>query len=151
MTVQEIKGKKLVKGIAPNVEPEALLNDKRKVFLFGSPSYTNIGDQAIAYAEEKFIKNHFPYYEYIEIMDYATDEGIELVKEIIREDDIVCFTGGGNLGNLYLDIEEDRRKVFRRLKTTNQFLCHNPFILRIQRKDRRKRKKHRMRTIKIQT
>lgn len=56
MTVQEIKGKKLVKGIAPNVEPEALLNDKRKVFLFGSPSYTNIGDQAIAYAEEKFIK-----------------------------------------------------------------------------------------------
>lgn len=38
MTVQEIKGKKLVKGIAPNVEPEALLNDKRKVFLFGSPS-----------------------------------------------------------------------------------------------------------------
>lgn len=85
MTVQKIKGKKLVKGIAPNVEPEALLNDKRKVFLFGSPSYTNIGDQAIAYAEEKFIKNHFPYYEYIEIMDYATDEGIELVKEIIRE------------------------------------------------------------------
>lgn len=116
MTVQEIKGKKLVKGIAPNVEPEALLNDKRKVFLFGSPSYTNIGDQAIAYAEEKFIKNHFPYYEYIEIMDYATDEGIELVKEIIREDDIVCFTGGGNLGNLYLDIEEDRRKVFSAFK-----------------------------------
>ncbi|MCY8717855.1 MULTISPECIES: polysaccharide pyruvyl transferase family protein [unclassified Bacillus (in: firmicutes)] len=116
MTVQEIKGKKLVKGIAPNVEPEALLNDKRKVFLFGSPSYTNIGDQAIAYAEEKFIKNRFPYYEYIEIMDYATDEGIELVKEIIREDDIVCFTGGGNLGNLYLDIEEDRRKVFSAFK-----------------------------------
>lgn len=36
MTVQEIKGKKLVKGIAPNVQPEALLNDKRKVFLFYS-------------------------------------------------------------------------------------------------------------------
>lgn len=62
--------------------------------------------------EEKFIKNYFLYYEYIEIMDYVMDEGIELVKEIICEDDIVCFIGGGNLGNFYFDIEEDRRKVF---------------------------------------
>lgn len=116
MTEQTIKGKKLVKGIAPNVKAEDLLNDKRKVFLFGSPSYSNIGDQAIAYSIEKFIKNHFPYYEYIEIMDYATNEGIELVKEIIKENDIVGFTGGGNLGSLYLDIEEDRRKVFEAFK-----------------------------------
>jgi len=115
MTTNILAGK-LVKGIAPNVEPQALVNNKRKVFLFGSPSYTNIGDQAIAYAEERFIKNHFPYYEYIEIMDYTTDEGIELVKEIIKEDDIVCFTGGGNLGSLYLEIEEDRRKVFEVFK-----------------------------------
>ncbi|WP_411344453.1 polysaccharide pyruvyl transferase family protein [Paenibacillus sp. WLX1005] len=110
-TTTNSKGKPLVKGIAPNASPEALTNDKRKVFLFGSPSYTNIGDQAIAYAIERFIRNHFPYYEYIEIMDYATDEGITLVQEIIRDDDIVCFTGGGNLGSLYTDIEEDRRKV----------------------------------------
>lgn len=106
----------IVKGIAPNVNQEALFNNKRKVFLFGSPSYTNIGDQAIAYAEEKFIKNCFPYYEYIEIMDYATEEGIELVKKIIKADDVVCFTGGGNLGSLYLDIEEDRRKVIESFK-----------------------------------
>lgn len=46
----------IVKGIAPNVNQDALFNDKRKVFLFGSPSYTNMGDQAIAYAEEKFIE-----------------------------------------------------------------------------------------------
>ncbi|PLT29568.1 polysaccharide pyruvyl transferase family protein [Peribacillus deserti] len=116
MSEKTIKGRKLVKGIAPNVDADALLNDKRKVFLFGSPSYTNIGDQAIAYAIEKFIRNHFPYYEYIEIMDYANDEGIELVKEIIKEDDIVGYTGGGNLGSLYLDIEEDRRKVFESFK-----------------------------------
>ncbi|AKO94924.1 polysaccharide pyruvyl transferase family protein [Priestia filamentosa] len=116
MSKQTILNKELPKGVGPNVSPEAFTNDKRKVFLFGSPSYTNIGDQAIAYAEEKFIRNHYPYYEYIEIMDYATDEGIQIVKEIISEDDIVCFTGGGNLGNLYLDIEEDRRKVISTFK-----------------------------------
>ncbi|MGG3573587.1 polysaccharide pyruvyl transferase family protein [Bacillus gobiensis] len=116
MDGQKIIAEKLVKGIAPNVDPGDLVNNKRKVFLFGSPSYTNIGDQAIAYAEEKFIRNHFPYYEYIEIMDYATDEGIEFVKKIIKENDIVCFTGGGNLGSLYLDIEEDRRKVISAFK-----------------------------------
>ncbi len=38
-------------------------------------------------------------------MDYATEEGIELVKEIIKDNDIVCFTGGGNLGSLYLENE----------------------------------------------
>lgn len=149
MTVQEIKGKKLGKGIAPNVKPEALLNDKRKVFLFGSPSYTNIGDQAIAYAEEKFIKNHFPYYEYIEIMDYATDEGIELVKEIIREDDIVCFTGGGNLGNLYLDIEEDRRKVFAAFKDYKSISLPQSVYFEDTEDGNKEKKKHRMRTIKI--
>lgn len=106
----------IVKGIAPNVNQEVLFNNKRKVFLFGSPSYTNIGDQAIAYAVEKFISNCFPYYEYIEIMDYATEEGIELVKKIIKADDVVCFTGGGNLGSLYVDIEEDRRKVIESFK-----------------------------------
>lgn len=106
----------IVKGIAPNVNQEALFNNKRKVFLFGSPSYTNIGDQAIAYAEEKFIKNCFPYYEYIEIMDYATEEGIQLVNKIIKADDVVCFTGGGNLGSLYVDIEEDRRRVIESFK-----------------------------------
>ncbi|KAB7670736.1 polysaccharide pyruvyl transferase family protein [Bacillus sp. B1-b2] len=106
----------LTKGIAPNVSREALTNNKPKVFLFGSPSYTNIGDQAIAYAIEKLIKNCFPYYEYIEIMDYATVEGIEIVKQIIKQDDIVCFTGGGNLGSLYVDIEEDRRRVIEEFK-----------------------------------
>jgi len=59
MSEQIRNGKKPAKGIAPNVESDALYNDKRKIFLFGSPSYTNIGDQAIAYAEEKFIRNHF--------------------------------------------------------------------------------------------
>jgi exopolysaccharide biosynthesis predicted pyruvyltransferase EpsI len=116
MSERTINGKKLVKGIAPNIDPEKLTNSKRKVFMFGSPSYTNIGDQAIAYAIEKFVTNHFPYYEYVEIMDYANDEGIDFVKEIIQEDDIVCYTGGGNLGSLYLDIEEDRRKVFESFK-----------------------------------
>ncbi|WP_102707803.1 polysaccharide pyruvyl transferase family protein [Terribacillus saccharophilus] len=116
MTIQPIDTTNVAKGIGPNVSPEAFTNDKRKVFLFGSPSYTNIGDQAIAYSIEKFIQSRFPYYEYIEIMDYATDEGIEFVKTIIREDDIVMFTGGGNLGSLYLDIEEDRRKVFAAFK-----------------------------------
>ncbi|MFT8318189.1 MAG: polysaccharide pyruvyl transferase family protein [Sporolactobacillus sp.] len=114
--MNEINGKKLAPGIAPNVAVEALMNAKRKVFLFGSPSYTNIGDQAVAYAEEKFIKNHFPYYEYIEIMDYATDTGIAYVQGIIKKGDIVCFTGGGNLGNLYLPIERDRRKVIEAFK-----------------------------------
>lgn len=139
----------MVKGIAPNVDKEALFNNKRKVFLFGSPSYTNIGDQAIAYAEEKFIKNCFPYYEYIEIMDYATEEGIELVKKIINKDDIVCFTGGGNLGSLYVDIEEDRRKVVSSFKDYKTIVFPQSAFLRIQSKVEKRSGKAKKHTIKI--
>ncbi len=84
-------------------------------------------------------------------MDYATDEGIELVKEIIREDDIVCFTGGGNLGNLYLDIEEDRRKVFSAFKDYKSISLPQSVYFEDTEEGNKEKKKHRMRTIKILT
>ncbi|KRL96804.1 exopolysaccharide biosynthesis protein [Liquorilactobacillus satsumensis DSM 16230 = JCM 12392] len=88
-------------------------NDRPKMFLFGTPSYTNMGDQAVSLAIRKYFELEFPQYQFIEIMDYDTHAGIKAVKEIINARDIVGYTGGGNLGSLYTDIEEGRREVFK--------------------------------------
>ena len=92
--------------------PELPQNDRPKMFMFGVPSYTNMGDQAVSLASRIFFKKEFPEYQYIEIMDYDNEAGISAVKEIISKQDIVGYVGGGNMGSLYTDIEKDRRDVF---------------------------------------
>ncbi|WP_273711866.1 polysaccharide pyruvyl transferase family protein, partial [Leuconostoc mesenteroides] len=87
-------------------------NDRPKFYMFGVPRYTNMGDQAVSLAERKYIENEFPNYQYIEIIEEDGDEAIPVVQENLRKDDIISFTGGGNMGNLYHNHEEARRKVF---------------------------------------
>lgn len=83
----------------------------KKIILFNAPSYGNIGDLAIAIAEKKFIKENLPQYEYIEILDKEIENEIEKMKKILTTDDIILLTGGGNLGDEYMDHEGRRRRV----------------------------------------
>src|SRR5699024_6368719 len=87
-------------------------NDRPKFYMFGVPSYTNMGDQAVALDERKYIENEFPEYQYIEIIEEDDDAAIPVVKKHLQPKDIIAFTGGGNMGNLYLNHERARRKVF---------------------------------------
>ena len=88
------------------------LNNRPKMFLFGVPSYANMGDQAVSIAIKKFFEREYPQYQYIEIMDYDNEQAIKDVSNIITSQDIVGYTGGGNLGSLHIEIEKDRRDVF---------------------------------------
>lgn len=85
----------------------------KKIILFGVPIHGNIGDAAIVLAEEKFIKDNLKEYEYIKVLDEETEEGIEEIKRIIKEDDIILLHGGGNLGDEYIECEERRRMVIK--------------------------------------
>lgn len=87
-------------------------SSRKRFFMFGIPTYNNIGDQAIAYSEKKFIEHYFPDIDYIEILEPETEKAIIEIKECIRKKDMVGFTGGGNIGNLYLNHETARRSVF---------------------------------------
>ena len=95
-----------------NVVHELPKNNQPKFFMFGVPSYTNLGDQAISLAERKYIEAEFPDYQYIEIVEEDDDAAIPVVKKNLSSADIIAFTGGGNMGNLYLNHERARRKVF---------------------------------------
>ncbi|KRN11066.1 polysaccharide pyruvyl transferase family protein [Liquorilactobacillus mali] len=98
--------------IKNEVTHELPSNDLPKFYSFGVPTYTNLGDQAVSLAQKKYIEREFPEYQFIEILEDDNDEGIEIVKKAIRPGDIVSFVGGGNMGSLYTDHEEARRKVF---------------------------------------
>ncbi len=89
----------------------SLKAEKKYAFLFLAADYGNLGDVAITYAQTKFLKKHG--YEVFEIPISESLEGIHFVKKHITPKDLVTTVGGGNIGDLYDQIEYIRQLVFR--------------------------------------
>lgn len=88
--------------------------NKNYAFIFLAADYGNLGDVAITYAQTKFLKdilgNNF---EVIEIPISHSLEGLYFVKKNIKQGDIITSVGGGNLGDLYDQIEYIRQLAVR--------------------------------------
>ena len=104
--------KERIQQIVPAVEESTLASDHR-VFLLDVPAYGNIGDQAIAFAMESFIADILPEYKQIEITENQLPASIKWLKKTIRDNDIICLTGGGNMGVIYQRYESVRRLVLK--------------------------------------
>ena len=79
---------------------ETLEDAKPKIFLLNTPDYINLGDQAIAVAEDIYIKENFgDYYEFG--THYCHVEALENLKKYVSVNDIIFFQGGGNIGSLW--------------------------------------------------
>ncbi|MEH7400124.1 polysaccharide pyruvyl transferase family protein [Gottfriedia acidiceleris] len=89
------------------------LKERKKFFIFDTPTHGNLGDQAIAYAQQEFFKKYYPDYEIIEIPHEKVITHINFVNRILNDDDIIFIHGGGNIGDLYIDAEIIRRKVIK--------------------------------------
>lgn len=88
-----------------------LQDDKKKAFLFLAADYGNLGDVAITYAQTKFLESHG--YQVIEIPISQTAQGIWWVNKHIQKQDIITLIGGGNMGDLYDQIEFLRQLVVK--------------------------------------
>ena len=86
---------------------------RRRIFLLDSPHYGNIGDQAIAYAIQKFAHTYFDDYSFVDIQQEELPHYIDELKKCIMPEDIIFMVGGGNMGNIYKIYEATRRIVFR--------------------------------------
>ena len=95
------------------VVDESLLAGDRRVFFLDAPAYGNIGDQAIAFAMESFIADTLPDYKQIEITEEQLPASIQWLKKEVRATDIICLTGGGNMGVMYQRYESVRRLVLK--------------------------------------
>lgn len=84
----------------------------QRFFMFGIPTYNNLGDQMIGFAQRLFFRRNFPQLLYVEITEPQTNEAIAELKQQLRASDMFGFIGGGNIGSFYLNHERARRKVF---------------------------------------
>ncbi len=84
-------------------------NHKNPLFLIYTPAHCNLGDHAIALAEQKILKQmNIDYYE-------ITGESLHLLAAYgflpLLNGTRIMINGGGNIGNLWMDIEILNRKI----------------------------------------
>ena len=90
-------------------------NDK-KIFVYLSGFYQNLGDMAITYSQEQFLKKNFPEYKIIMVPSVDTYTTIRWAKSIVNNDDIITIVGGGSMDSNYASLENCRRFVIRCFK-----------------------------------
>ena len=99
---------------------DSIRANNKRIFVMSTPAHGNLGDQAIVWGETTILKNYFPDHEIIDIpYDYLTGDLGEIFlglgfEKYIRRDDIIFLHGGGNLGNLWVNEEQLRRKLIEK-------------------------------------
>jgi len=83
---------------------------QKRVFLFGAPDYSNMGDHAIAYAEIKKIKELLGC-GLIEVPLRRYTMAADIAKQFIKSEDLILITGGGYLGSLWMNSEVMVREI----------------------------------------
>lgn len=86
----------------------------KKFYVFLCGYYQNLGDMALTYAHEKFLRDNFPDYEVLMIAGYETYPYMKELHQILTKDDIITILGGGNMDDLYVSLENARRFVIRK-------------------------------------
>lgn len=78
-----------------NATKIALIRGRKKVFLFGSPAHSNLGDQGQSYCLQKWFKENYPDYT-VQFFRYpeTSDSLLRVLRIAIRKNDkIVCHSG----------------------------------------------------------
>lgn len=88
----------------------------RTAYIFMVPDLGNIGDLAIGLAQKSFLEKNLHGYDVVEITHSNTYESARVVKKHSTVDDIIFLTGGGNMGTIYKDAEQQRRFLIRLFK-----------------------------------
>lgn len=87
---------------------------KETIFLMNTHAYINVGDYAITEAELLFLRENFPSAAIINVSAFVCRDGLSYVKERVDASDTVLISGGGYLGNLWMECGEDNvRKIIK--------------------------------------
>lgn len=83
------------------------------IYYLDSPDYGNIGDLAIREGVIQFIKSVLPSNQIVEITQGEFPGVFHHLRKVIRPIDIICLTGGGNMGSTYQKFEMIRRLIIK--------------------------------------
>lgn len=87
------------------------LTSGKRVFVIGTPCHGNLGDHAIAIAEERFIREALPAYTYVEIEMPFYRKCKDKLKKMVRPGDLIIVSGGGWMGNQWFHNELVIREI----------------------------------------
>lgn len=93
-----------------------LYKDEKKIFILDTAEYGNLGDSIIVYSMKLMLEKIFPNRKIIEYTDNDLLSIKKILYKFIKEDDIIFMSGGGNLGNIWIDVENIRRDVIKQYK-----------------------------------
>lgn len=86
--------------------------DGGEVYFIGTPEHSNLGDSAIALAELNFLeKCGVDRAKIREITTREYEENRTIIKDRIPDNNLICFIGGGNMGNQWMNEELLRRMI----------------------------------------
>lgn len=87
----------------------------RKVYILGTPTHTNIGDSAIVLAEKRFLRSAgIEENRIIELTALQLCQDGKFLARYIGRRYLLCWHGGGNMGNQWRNEEILRRDVMAR-------------------------------------
>lgn len=102
-----------VYGRIIHIDTKYAKSDKQRVWILLGADYGNLGDVAITLSQERYLKKTYNEAEVITVPISHTLRAIPKIKKIIGKDDIVTIVGGGNISDLYEDIEFFRQLVIK--------------------------------------
>ena len=86
----------------------------RILFLFATPTHSNLGDQAISIAEISYLKKELSQFKVFEITFDEYLRWKDRLNSVIKNQDVLCYHGGGNMGTQYFECEEIFRDIIER-------------------------------------
>lgn len=98
------------------------LSEGRRAFLFLAADYGNIGDLAITAAQQNFLERYSGATQIVLVPISQTAHLIKFIRKHVNSDDLITIVGGGNMGDLYPDIENIRQWVIRSFPK-NKIVC----------------------------
>ncbi len=78
-----------------------------RAFLFCTPEHNNLGDHAIAIAQQKYLSDNLTDFSVIEITGNDIKNAIRYIKKVVTSDDLLIITGGGLMGDVWMEEENN--------------------------------------------
>lgn len=89
-------------------------SDISKIILLGIPEHGNLGDHAITCGERSFFRRYFRKYPLLELSwEMANNNSAYLMDKICKRD-LICIQGGGFLGSLWENEQEQVNRMIER-------------------------------------
>ncbi|MDE5804226.1 MAG: polysaccharide pyruvyl transferase family protein [Lachnospiraceae bacterium] len=107
-TIKAVKDKKRIR------EKYQIKKGVKNIVIFGTPNHGNLGDYAIYLAESQLFARYLPECNIFGVNMTDFQHEVKTLCGLLKKEDLLVLTGGGNLGNQYMDDEKIRREVILR-------------------------------------